>query len=141
MLPWTEIKKPLYIDINRKSTYISVKNDNRYFLLQILDTFGLKAAAPGESPIVEETARSAHHSSSHSELSQRQSPQQSQRSLTAAVAANLAYSRNQPVSHVEPVSLTMLLSSLRASLASQQPDGLIQGSLCDTRTSTSNYPC
>ena len=34
----------------------------------------------------------------------------------------------------------MLLSSLRASLASQQPDRLIQGSLCYTRTSTSNHP-
>ena len=51
---------------------------------------------------------------------------------------------NQPVSsHLEPVSLTMLLSSLRASLVSQQPDRLIQGSLCYTinRTSTSNHPC
>ena len=57
------------------------------------------AAAPGQSPIVEETARSAHHSSSRSELLPRQSPQQSQRSLTAAVAVKLTYSRNQPVYH------------------------------------------
>ena len=40
----------------------------------------------------------------------------------------------------KPVSLTMLLSSLRVSLATQQPDRLMQGSLCYTRTSTSNHP-
>ena len=43
------------------------------------------------------------------------------------------------LSHIEPVSLTILLSSLRASLASQQPDRLIQGSLCYTRACTSNH--
>ena len=46
----------------------------------------------------------------------------------------------QSMSHLEPVSLTMLLSSLRASLASQKPDNMIHGSLGFTRTSTSNHP-
>ena len=57
------------------------------------------AAPRGKPPIVEDTGRNSRHRSSHSKLSQRQSPQQSQRSLTAAVAAHLAYSRNQPVYH------------------------------------------
>ena len=70
------------------------------------------AAAPGESPIVEETARSARHGSSHSELSQQQSPQQSQPSLTAAVAGNLLYSRNQPVYHMLSLSRGRCLSFL-----------------------------
>ena len=52
----------------------------------------------------------------------------------------LLFVKSASPSHLEPVSLTMLLSSLRASLASQQPDRLIQGSLCYTRTSTSNHP-
>ena len=55
------------------------------------------AAAGVAAPIVEEAACSTRHSCSHGELSQRQSLPQSQRSLTAAVAANLACSRNQPV--------------------------------------------
>ena len=55
--------------------------------------------APGESPIVEETARSARHISSQSELSPRQSLQQSQRNITVPVAAKLAYSKNPPVYH------------------------------------------
>ena len=42
--------------------------------------------------------------------------------------------------HLKPASVTMLLSSLRASLASQQPDSLIQGSLWYARTGTSNHP-
>ena len=90
------------------------------------------AAASGESPIVEETGHRARHSS-HSEISQRQSPQQSQRNITAAVAAYFPHSSSgseflspqqirQFISHLQPVSLTMLLSFLRASLGSQQPD-------------------
>ena len=96
-----------------------------------------RAAAPGESHIIEETARSARHSSSHSELSQRQSPQVSQQQ---SQRISLTAEMSQPISHFEPVWLTMLLSSLRASLASQQPDRLVQGPLCYTRTSTSNHP-
>ena len=56
------------------------------------------------------------------------------------VAANLAHSSsnsgpqqiNQSVSNLEPVSLTILLSFLRASLACQQLGTLIQGALCRT---------
>ena len=38
-------------------------------------------------------------------------------------------SKPASLSHLKPISLTMLLSSLRASLASQKPDRLIQGPL------------
>ena len=48
--------------------------------------------------------------------------------------------KSASLSHLGPVSLTMLLSFLHASPASQQPDRLIQGSLCYTRTSTGNHP-
>ena len=75
-----------------------------------------RATAPGESPIVEERAHSAHNSSC-SEISQ----QQSQRiSLTEAVTAkHSSFEINKSIPHLEPVSLTMLVCVLRLRVSDQ----------------------